>query len=196
MPRCIYCLQDLPENLFNTEHIVPRQLGSFKAGQNDPLTLELTVCADCNVYFGKTIELAFGRDSIEAVYRLQHGQKRPHDFQGFNKERVVFGISDYMPDGGIILTPAPNPDGTEIVMMLPPQAGILLPPKETRYRYYTAEDLTGNGDDGLPRADQNVRLRLSAADDAGVEQIRSAVLTRFPKFREEGKLDLPPPRTH
>jgi len=31
-----------------------------------------------------------------------------------------------------------------------------------------------------------------AQDDAGGERIRALVLSRFPKFREEGKLDLPP----
>src|SRR5216684_191003 len=107
MPRCIYCLLELPEDQFNTEHIVPRQLGSFEKVRNDdPLTLLLTVCADCNSYFGKTIELAFGRDSIEAVYRLKYGQKRPREFQGFNSERVVFRVPDYMPAGGVVLTPA------------------------------------------------------------------------------------------
>jgi hypothetical protein len=38
-----------------------------------------------------------------------------------------------------------------------------------------------------------VKIRLLASDDAGVERIRALVLARFPKFREEGKLDLPPP---
>ena len=193
MPRCIYCLLELPEDQFNTEHIVPRQLGSFRETvRNDRLTLHLTVCADCNSYFGKTIELAFGRDSIEAVYRLKYGQKRPREFQGFNSERVVFRVPDYMPDGGVVLTPAASPDGKEIVMMLPPQVGVLLP-GENLYRYYTADDLAGDGGDGLPTPDQSVKLRLLAADDAGVQQVRSLVLMRFPKFREEGKLGLPPP---
>ena len=192
MPRCIYCLLELPEDQFNTEHIVPRQLGSFETVQNDPVTLLLTVCADCNSYFGKTIELAFGRDSIEAVYRLQYGQKRPREFQGFNSERVVFRVPDYLPAGGVVLTPAASPDGKEIVMMLPPQVGVLLP-GESQYRYYTVDDLAGDGGEGLPTPDQSVKLRLLAADDAGVQQVRSLVLMWFPKFREEGTLDLAPP---
>ena len=38
-----------------------------------------------------------------------------------------------------------------------------------------------------------MNIRLLAADDAGVGRIRALVLARFPKFREEGTLDLPPP---
>lgn len=192
MPKCIYCLQERPGDQFNTEHIVPRQLGSFERVRNDdPVTLLRTVCADCNSYFGKTIELAFGRDSIEAVYRLQYGQKRLREFQGFS-ERVLFRVPDDMPAGGVILIPAASSDGKEIVMMLPPQVGVLLP-GESRYRYYTADDSAGGGGNSLPTPDQNVKLRLLAADDAGVQQVRSLVLMRFPGFREEGALDLPPP---
>lgn len=195
MPQCIYCLKKRPEDEFNAEHVVPRQLGSFqRIRDSDPVTLILTVCAECNSYFGKTIELAFGRDSIEALYRVQYGQRRLRDFRGFDGERVVFRVPDDMPAGGVILEAAASPEGKdEIVMMLPPQVGVLRP-GESHYRYYTADDLAANETGDFPTPDQKVKLRLIAADDAGVEQICSLVLKRFPKFREEGKLDLPPPQ--
>jgi hypothetical protein len=188
MLTCIYCLQDLPEDSFNREHVVPRQLGSF----NDSPTLIGSVCAECNRYFGNSLELAFGRDSIEAVYRLRHGQKRPDEFQGFNGERLQFRIPGNMPGGGVVLVPAASPDGSEIVMTLPPQVGVQLQ-SEADWQYHTEDELLRYGLDRLPPPNRTANLRLLAEDDAGVERIRVLVLGCFPKFREEGKLDLPPP---
>lgn len=187
MPTCIYCLRDLPEDRFNREHVVPQQLGSF---ENCPILR--TVCAECNSNFGNSLELGFGRDSIEAVYRLRHGQKRPAEFDGFRGERLKFRIPSNLAAGGVVLEPAASPDGSEIVMLLPPQVGVKLE-GETEFHYHTEEELTGEGIDRLPPPNEKVKIRLLAADDAGVERIRELVLTRFPKFREEGKLDLPPP---
>jgi hypothetical protein len=174
MCRCIYCLRDLPAEGFNREHVVPRQLGSF---ENSP-TLLHAVCIECNRYFGNSIELAFGRDSIEAVYRLQYGQKPVEEFQGFNGERVFFRVPGNMPGGGVVLMPAASPDGKEIVMMLPPQVGVHLQ-GETEWHYHTIEDLIRDGVDRLPRADQKLKIRLLAADDAGVQRVRALCLSDF-----------------
>ncbi len=183
--RCIYCLGEYPENAFNREHVVPRQLGSFE----NNLTLTDTVCIECNRYFGNSIELAFGRDSIEAVYRLRYGQKRPEEFQGFNGQRLAFRIPSNLPAGGVVLIPAADPEGKEVIMLLPPQVGIQLK-GEADWHYYTEEDLASSG---LPSPDREAKLRLLASDDAGLQRVRALVLARFPKFREDGQLDLPPP---
>lgn len=187
MATCIYCLRDLPEDCFNREHVVPQQLGSF---ENCPILR--TVCAECNSYFGNSLELAFGRDRIEAVSRLRHGQKRLEEFDGFKGERLKFVVPSNLASGGVILEPAASPDGSEIVMLLPPQVGVKLE-GETEFHYHTEEELTGEGIERLPPPNEKVNIRFLAADDAGVERIRDLVLTRFPKFREEGKLDIPPP---
>jgi hypothetical protein len=147
------------------------------------------VCTGCNRYFGQSLELAFGRDSIEAVYRLKYEQKRPEEFRGFDGERLAFRIPANLPAGGVVLLPAPSPDCKDIVMMLPPQVGVQLK-GEADWHYYTEEDLTLPG---APAADQEGKLRLLAADHRGLQRIRAVVLSRFPKFREEGTLDVPPP---
>ncbi len=185
MRRCIYCLGECPENAFNREHVVPRQLGSFK----NNLTLTDTVCIECNRYFGNSIELAFGRDSIEAVYRLRYGQKRPEEFQGFNGQRLAFRIPSNLPAGGVVLIPAADPEGKEVIMLLPPQVGIQLK-GDADWHYYTEEDVASSV---LPPPDQDAKLRVLASDDAGLRRIRALVLARFPKYREDGQLDLPPP---
>src|SRR5208282_3675043 len=124
---------------------IPRQLGSFR----DNPTLIHAVCIECNRYFGSSLELAFGRDSIEAVYRLRYGQKRPDEFERFDGERLSFRIPGNMPARGVILVPAASPDGKEIVMLLPPQVGVQLP-GEKEYQYHTADDLVRHGADLLP----------------------------------------------
>jgi hypothetical protein len=187
MSTCIYCLRNLAEDRFNREHVVPQQLGSF---ENCPVLR--TVCAECNNYFGNSLELGFGRDSIEAVHRLRHGQKRPDEFDGFKGERLKFMVPSNLAAGGVVLEPSASPDGSEIVMLLPPQVGVKLE-GETEFHYHTEEELTGEGIDRLPPTNEKVNIRLLVEDDAGVERVRELVLTRFPKFCEEGKLDLPSP---
>jgi hypothetical protein len=182
MPTCIYCKLDLPEKRFNREHVVPQQLGSF---ENSPVLR--IVCIECNSYFGGSLELVFGRDSLEAVSRLRHGQKRPKEFVKFNSERLRFKT----PDDGIILMPAPSPDGSEILMLLPPQVGVKHEAEST-YEYHTETDLIRDID-RLPSPEEKLTFRLLAADDAGVERMRNLVLSRFPKFREQGKLGLQSP---
>lgn len=187
MPRrCIYCLRGCAEDAFDREHVIPRQLGGFRSNP----TLTESVCTDCNRYFGQSLELAFGRDSIEAVYRLKYGQKRPEEFRGFDNERLAFRIPANLPAGGVILFPAASPDGKNIVMNLPPQQGVQLQ-GEAEWHYYTEEELTGPG---APATTQGAKLRLLAADEHGLQRIRAVVLSRFPKFREEGILDLPRPQ--
>lgn len=173
---------------FNKEHVVPRQLGSF---ENSPTLIE-KVCLDCNRFFGKTLELAFGRDSIEAVYRLRHGQKRPNEFDGFRGSRLSFKVPAHLPGGGVVLEPRPGPSGDDIVMTLPPQVGVQVRGRPD-WRYFTDEDLSHEDCEDLPPSDAKLNLRLVAADDAGVERIRALVRRYFPKFREEGALDLPRP---
>src|SRR5258708_7399819 len=126
------------------------------------------------------------------VHGVRDGQKRPDKFGGLKGERLKLMVPSNLAAGGVVLEPAASPDGSEIVMLLPPQVGVKLE-GETEFHYHTEEELTGEGIDRLPPTNEKVNIRLLAEDDAGVERIRELVLTRFPKFREEGKLDLPPP---
>jgi hypothetical protein len=139
MPKCIYCLETHSQDSFEKrEHIVPRQLGSFVASRKeDPITLLQVVCDGCNSYFGDTMELALGRNSIEALYRLEYGQKPLKRFHGFDGERVKFRVPKDMPAAGVILTLVPHPEGKEeLVVVPPPQAGIMRTDEST-YRYFT-----------------------------------------------------------
>lgn len=189
MPICIYCKDELGTEYFNREHVIPLLLGSFENNQ----TLIHTVCAGCNKYFSVNLELAFGRDSFEAIFRLRHGQKPVNEFGGFVGERLNFRIPAGKPGAGVVVTPAAESDGNSLMLMLPPQVGVQRE-GETEYRYYTEEELQRDGPNILP-AGERVMLRMLAAkeDDVGLERLRALVRTLFPKFREKGDLDLPPP---
>jgi hypothetical protein len=189
MQRCIYCLELKGAEYFNKEHVVPCQLGTFQNSQ----TLVLTVCSDCNSYFGQDLENTFGRNSFEAILRLRHGQKSARDFTGFPRGRLSFRLPAGKPGAGVVVIPAPSPDGSEIMLMLPPQVGVqrLV---ETDYRYHTEDDLRRDGPRLLPAGMKaNLRLLSGKEDEAGLDRLRELVRTLMPKFREEGELRLPPP---
>lgn len=76
MRVCIYCLRRKPASEFNVEHVLPQSFGKFNS--RSP-TLDC-VCIECNKGFGDSIELIFGRDSIEGTLRYTYGIKRDSEF--------------------------------------------------------------------------------------------------------------------
>jgi hypothetical protein len=67
MSRCIYC----PEELLRPvppEHIIPQGFGTFE----NNLTL-FCVCANCNRFFGSTLEWPMRNSSPEGILRFVHG---------------------------------------------------------------------------------------------------------------------------
>jgi len=81
---CIYCLTEKFLTSFSSrDHVMPRAFGSF----NDSPTLDC-VCDDCNGQFGRTIELAMGRDSLEALMRLIYGTKPAKQVKELGGRRI------------------------------------------------------------------------------------------------------------
>lgn len=68
---CIYCLKQKPLAQFNREHVVPEAFGHFK----DNLVLDHEVCADCNSYFGQTLDYVLARGSLQGILRYLRGVK-------------------------------------------------------------------------------------------------------------------------
>ena len=67
--QCIYCRE---LNLkYSDEHVIPRSFGTFGC---DTLTLNDSVCSDCNQLFGDTIENKLARKTIIGTkYRYEYG---------------------------------------------------------------------------------------------------------------------------
>lgn len=99
--KCIYCLEDKDECLFDhTEHVIPRCFGVFE----NNLTLNQLVCDDCNQYFGDNLEIAQGRDSLEAIARFNFG-KSPKSKPIY--KRLKFRIDNIKNYKGVQVIPIP-----------------------------------------------------------------------------------------
>jgi len=80
--KCIYCLEEKPNNNFRkTEHVLAQAFGRFK----NNLTLNKIVCDDCNKYFGDHLEISLGRDTFEGISRFKHKVKKPKEFKSLGK---------------------------------------------------------------------------------------------------------------
>ena len=88
--KCIYCMRKLDADEFKTEHVIPQAFGKFEAN----LTLNESVCGECNQYFGDKLELIFARDSFEAYDRVRHGLKLPAELHDLLHERLTFALAD------------------------------------------------------------------------------------------------------
>ena len=118
MASCVYCRRMCNRSGFNKEHVLPEQLGTFE----NNFTLRDTVCRKCNQYFGDTIENSFGRHSLEAVFRLIHGQKSVADMNASPKF-VKLTIPEPSMWAGAILEITALPGKDAPVVTLPPQVG-------------------------------------------------------------------------
>lgn len=78
---CLYC--DEPGR--SQEHVLPQMFGTYEGN----LTT-WDVCRDCNnVHFGQRLEHAFGRNSMEAIFRLIFGAKSPDKAHEIGGDRVM-----------------------------------------------------------------------------------------------------------
>ncbi|MGR3303486.1 MAG: HNH endonuclease, partial [Candidatus Scalindua sp.] len=90
--KCIYCLEDKPNNFFeNTEHVLSQSFGKFK----NNLTLNKIVCDECNEYFGNHLEIFLGRDTLEGMSRFEHKVKKKHEFKSSGeKSRISIKVDE------------------------------------------------------------------------------------------------------
>ncbi len=97
---------------------MPRALGTFEHNW----TLDC-VCDECNQHFADNLELPLGRDSREAIARLELGLKPPMAAAQLLSRRVKTSLEDPGQFGGIRLKMAVSEDGTEVVPVPVPQVG-------------------------------------------------------------------------
>jgi hypothetical protein len=130
---CIYCKRDLAGDDFNTEHVIPQAFGRFR----DNLTLNQMVCAECNAYFGATIDFTLARGSAEALDRLRFGIKPLSGADDLLRDRVRFALKAEGGWEGLIMRLAAEPTG--LVIEPVPQVGFARRPGEGYV--YVSEDL-------------------------------------------------------
>ncbi|MGB2678510.1 MAG: HNH endonuclease [Candidatus Acidiferrum sp.] len=88
MPSCIYCRREDQE--FDREHVVPQAFGNFEPNS---FILYETVCKECNNYFGRTLDFALSRDSMESLLRFRYGTKPASEARDlpYNKLELKIG---------------------------------------------------------------------------------------------------------
>lgn len=106
MPKCIYCREEKPTAEFNREHVVPESCGRFR----EALVAHNLVCASCNAYFGRTLDLTLARGTDEGLQRYLYGVKPKSEVERFRYDALTIhyqGDGDYH---GAILRLTPDAD--------------------------------------------------------------------------------------
>lgn len=184
--KCIYCLRNLPEDAFNTEHVILQALGKFEHN----LTLNQIVCRDCNQFFGDNLDRLFARDSFEAYDRIKRGLKPAAEIAELPQARLTFTVALSGELNGIRLRLA-APDGREAVELVP-QVG--LPRKGEPGWIFLTEAELADPDRNLPAEfDRKGQIRIIAPSAEVQERLTTLLAQRGIPFREEGTFDLPHP---
>jgi hypothetical protein len=106
----VYCTS-VPERV-KREHVIPQMLGTFENNWTTDF-----VCDECNQFLGDHLELPLGRDSLEAIQRLQTSVKKAAEYADLSYRRLTMvveedglfhgAIATLGPDAGIGVQPVP-----------------------------------------------------------------------------------------
>lgn len=185
MRQCIYCTETKPGHDFNTEHVMPQQLGHFHTNN---LTLT-AVCRKCNKRFGDGIERLLGRDSYEGLMRLVCGIKSSDGVSEFVGRRLEFRMPKGSAWEGARLCLGASPDRARVVMDLPAQIGIQAP-LEPRFRYFLEPEFAGATDEELGIL-RGSKFKLLAPDEQAYLRLITLIRRRVPAFRLARGTDAP-----
>jgi hypothetical protein len=131
--QCIYCGSTRPST--KREHVMSRALGTFE--QN--WTLDC-VCDECNKYFADNLELPLGRDSREALFRIDLGLKSAAGAAELLNRRVKIRLQDPGQFGGVRMLMMASDDGAEMIPVPVPQVGFRREGED--WRFLTEKELT------------------------------------------------------
>jgi hypothetical protein len=136
---CLYCPAKNDGPFRNAEHVLPQSFGKFDSREGN-LTLH-SVCPDCNANFGRHLEQHFGRDTVDAYFRLLSRVKPAEEAAEVGGRRLTFSVE--MPGSefhGSWMTLAYDPQ-REIVLQAPPQVAFRRR-DATEWRWFLERDLT------------------------------------------------------
>jgi hypothetical protein len=115
-------MAEKPESAFNRDHVIPQAFGLFEG--NFVLTC---VCAECNKFFGDTVELKLARDSLEAHDRVLVGLTDATEYKALGRRSttyVEFGTDSPAPGAaGYLVAPK---EGDKLGVTLKPRVGFAL----------------------------------------------------------------------
>src|SRR5260370_11078031 len=162
MPTCIYCGFSGHEK-FPREHVIPQAFGSFQKS----LTLGC-VCAECNRYFGKHLELRFATESAESIVRYRYGLRDLESAERTRTIRARANIPGPIQGAKVLL----RPDSSEksgIGNVYVPQLAIKNT-DEPEWRWYTLPELDS---EVMRTVEAGARIQLFFTSPAEEKQNRS-----------------------
>jgi len=118
VPSCIYCRQS--NGPFTREHVVHEGFGRFQ----NALVIHDALCDDCNQEFGRTIDLALTRQSVEGLERYRFGVKKPWEIEKFSYESVTLRAKDGGDFDGAQFEERADATGAKVVARLVPAVAI------------------------------------------------------------------------
>jgi hypothetical protein len=137
--ECLYCPTTRDGPFPNAEHVLPQAFGKFDSREGN-LTLH-NVCPQCNAYFGRHLEQHFGRDTLDAYFRLLAGVKPAEEAAEVGGRRLTFQIEEPGTEfHRSWMSLAYDPERW-IVMEAPAQVAFR-GREETEWRWYLERDIT------------------------------------------------------
>ncbi len=178
---CIYCLNDKgAEEFSHTEHVIPQAFGRFA----NNLTLHC-VCNTCNQIFGDSLELAFNRDSWEAINRFRYGLKSLEELVDLRYRNVSLTYSGPGDWHGVRFVFF-NESG-QIVLDLPPQLGIK--ERDGKWVYFTLAEVKKLSKEFLSNFETKGQIQVFTKNPEEYAQIVEELGRLGINFSKAGELD-------
>jgi hypothetical protein len=147
------------------------------------------VCAACNAYFGKTIELAYARDSIEAYLRLHHGVKPADDVNDLRGTRLSLRLGGDDPAWNGCHVELREEEG-QVTVDLVPQVAFAR--REGGWVFITEQTLADESQQLPADIDLSQGFRTISRSDDMTHQLIAALATRGIRFVQMGQGGPPP----
>jgi hypothetical protein len=156
--QCIYCKQIKSASEYsNTEHIIPESFGKF----DNNFTLNLLVCNNCNQYFGDNLEIDLARDTMEGLYRYNHGVKQPSDFKSLGRRsHLQIRVDEGQFEGAYVYLEYSTVTGKLVIRPIR-QVGFYNA-ESKKYTYYSLEEIPNISDLNEKGYDLSIRNSVIA----------------------------------
>ena len=177
-------MRELDESEFNTEHVIPQSFGKFE--QN--LTLNKSVCCECNSSFGDQMDRILARDSVEAYERVRHGLKDKTELDELPYRQLNFSVADEGEWTGLrVILKSEN---GKVVVDLVPQ--VRLSRKDGQGYEFVVEMELENLDESLLNAiDRTADVAIFPSSEEVVERLIGALRKIGIEFERQGYIASP-----
>lgn len=137
--KCIYCLQEKEESMFNREHVIPRMMGTYDG--TGYVLGDHQVCQECNSFFSNNIESPVGLDSLEGYLRVQRSTRVISDGHAIGRNRLKFIGTHGLMKGLRFFVSSDRQFSERVHLEIEPVVGIKKNEQNNEYDYFKLEEL-------------------------------------------------------